>query len=129
MNRINISTGSTWEEKFGYSRLVKVGQYIEVAGTVASDSKGKVVGLGDCGEQTRFALQKIINSLEKVGASAEHIVRTRIFTTDIKQWESIGTVHGEFFGEISPAMSLIGVNAFVATEFLIEIEATAILPD
>lgn len=128
MNRVNISTGSPWEEKFGYSRLVKVGQHIEVAGTVAADSNGKVVGLGDCGEQTRFALQKIISSLEKVGASKEHIVRTRIFTTDISQWEAIGQVHGDIFGDVSPAMSLIGVNAFVATEFLIEIEATAILP-
>ena len=125
--RENISSGSHWETNFGYSRLVKVGNHIEIAGTVAANSDVKVVGLGDCGEQTRYVLQKIIPYLEKAGGKAENIVRIWIFTTDITQWEKIGKAHGEIFGNIKPAMSLIGVNAFVATEFLIEIEATAIL--
>lgn len=127
MNRENISSGSHWETNFGYSRLVKVDNHVEIAGTVAADSDGKVVGEGDCGEQTRYALEKILTYLEKAGGKKENIVRIRIFTTDISQWEKIGQAHGAFFGTIAPAMSLIGVNAFVATEFLIEIEATAIL--
>ena len=127
MERKNISSGTYWENNFGYSRLVQVGNHVEIAGTVAVDDNGKTVGIGDCGEQTRYAFQKVIDYLEKVGGKAENIVRTRIYTTDISQWEAIGKAHGEIFGTVGPAMSLIGINALVSEEFLIEVEATAIL--
>lgn len=124
--RINISSGAPWEAIVGYSRAVRVGNIIEVTGTVAVDDNGPV-GVGDAYEQTKFIIQKIEKVLAQAGANLTDVVRTRLFVTDIAQWEAYGKAHGEFFGEIRPCTTMVEVSRLIAPEYLIEIEATAIL--
>jgi enamine deaminase RidA (YjgF/YER057c/UK114 family) len=127
LKRTNFSSGAIWEDKVGYSRAVKVGNHIEVSGTVASDESGNVVGRDNAYEQTKFVLQKIESVLHKAGASMKDVVRTRMFVTDISQFEAYGKAHGEVFGSIKPCTSMLEVKALVAPEYLVEIEVTAIL--
>ncbi len=123
--RLNITTGTQWEAIVGYSRAGRVGDTIEVAGTTAVDEHGAVVGQGDPAAQTRFILGKISRALEQCGASLHDVVRTRIYVTDISYWEAVGRVHGEFFGSIQPAATLVQVAALIDPALLVEIEATA----
>lgn len=125
--RIKISSGSKWEDIVGYSRVVKAGNIIEVAGTTATDQEGKVVGPGDPYTQTKYIFQKIKTYLEKAGASIEDVVRTRMFVTDISQWEAIGKAHSEYFRKIKPAASMLEVSKLIDQELLVEIEVTAII--
>lgn len=127
--RMNISSGAKWEDIVGYSRAVRVGNTVEVAGTTAVDEQGNVVGLNDAYEQTRFILAKIENALTAAGASLKDIVRTRMFVTDISKWEEIGRAHGEVFRAIKPAASMIEVKGLISPELLVEIEVTAILSE
>jgi enamine deaminase RidA (YjgF/YER057c/UK114 family) len=128
MKRKNYSSGAKWEAIVGYSRAVKIGHTIEVTGTVAVDDHDLVVGKGDPYEQTKFIIGKIEKVLERAGASLEDVVRTRMFVTDISRWEEYGKAHGEFFKKIRPCTSIIEVKGLIAPEYLIEIEATAIIP-
>ncbi|MCC6986126.1 MAG: RidA family protein, partial [Anaerolineales bacterium] len=109
-NRINISSGAKWEDIVGYSRAVKIGNIIEVAGTTAVDEDGNTVGVNDPYEQTRYALAKIEKALQAAGATMKDVVRSRMFVTDISKWEEIGRAHGEFFREVKPAASMIEVK-------------------
>ena len=127
--RVNISSGAKWEDIVGYSRAVRIGNTIEVAGTTAVNENGDVVGAGNPYEQTRFVLGKIEQALQSAGASLKDVVRTRMFVTDIQQWEQIGRAHGEFFREIKPAATMVEVKALISPELLVEIEATAIISD
>lgn len=127
MARTNYSSGAVWEDVVGYSRAVRVGNVIEVTGTVAVDDKGEVVGKEDHYEQTKFVIQKIEKVLQRAGASLKDVVRTRMFVTDISKWEEYGRAHGEFFKDIKPCTSMIEISALIDTAFLIEIEATAVL--
>ena len=126
-NRINISSGAIWEDKVGYSRAVRIGNLVEISGTVASDANGNVIGENDAYAQTKFILQKIEKALQEAGASLQHVVRTRMFVTDISRFAEYGRAHGEFFQNIKPCTSMLEVKALVSSEYLIEIEATAIL--
>ncbi|MFZ5902609.1 MAG: RidA family protein [Chloroflexota bacterium] len=125
--RQNISSGVKWEDIVGYSRAVRIGNVIEVAGTTALDEAGDLVGPNDAYEQARYAIAKIERALNAAGASLEDVIRTRIFVTDISRWEQIGRAHGEFFKTIKPASTMVEVKALVSPEMLVEIEATAIL--
>jgi enamine deaminase RidA (YjgF/YER057c/UK114 family) len=125
--RLNIASGSPWEDAVGYSRAVRVGNLVEVAGTTAVDETGNVVGLGDPYEQARFILGRIERALRSAGALLTDVVRTRIFVTDISQWQAIGRAHGEIFGAVKPVTSMVEVRALIQPELLVEIEATAIL--
>lgn len=125
--RINISSGAKWEDIVGYSRAVRIGNVIEVAGTTAIDEKGNVVGTGDPYLQARYALQKIERALQEAGSSMNDVVRTRMFVTDISQWEAVGRAHGEFFKLIKPASTMVEVRALINPELLVEIEATAVI--
>ncbi len=127
-DRVNISSGAKWEDVVGYSRAVRVGNVIEVAGTTAVDEDGNTVGANSPYEQTKFILAKIEKALTSAGASLKDVVRTRMFVTDISKWEEIGRAHGEFFREIKPAASMIEVKGLISPELLIEIEVTAIIP-
>lgn len=123
--RKNISSGVKYEEMVGYSRAVKIGNFVEVSGTTAL-SDGQVVGVGSALEQTRFVLQKITKALQDAGCELSNVVRTRIFVTDIDQWESVGKAHQEFFGDIRPATTMVEVSRLIHPSLLVEIEATAI---
>lgn len=125
--RVNISSGAQWEEIVGYSRAVRMGNVIEVAGTTAVDEQGNVVGINDPGAQTRFILQKIEKALVQAGATLEDVIRTRIFVTDISRWEEVGRAHGDFFRTIKPVATMVEVKALISPELLVEIEVTAIL--
>jgi enamine deaminase RidA (YjgF/YER057c/UK114 family) len=125
--RINISSGAKWEDIVGYSRAVRIGEMIEVAGTTAVDENGQVVGLGDPGEQTKFILAKIEGALTSAGATLKDVVRTRMFVTNIADWEIIGRVHGHYFKDIKPVATMVEVKSLISPELLVEIEATAIL--
>jgi enamine deaminase RidA (YjgF/YER057c/UK114 family) len=127
MERINYSSGAKWEDIVGYSRAVKVGNTIEITGTVAVDENSLLVAKDDAYGQTKFIIQKIEKVLKQAGASLKHVVRTRMFVTDISRWEEYGKAHGEFFSTIKPCTSLIEVKGLIAPEYLIEIEATAII--
>ena len=127
--RINISSGAKWEDIVGYSRAVRVGNMIEVAGTTAVDERGEIVGVNNPYEQTKYILAKIESALIEAGASMKDVVRTRMFVTDISKWEEIGKAHGEFFKEIKPAASMIEVKGLINPELLIEIEITAVLSE
>ena len=127
MERLNYSSGAKWEDIVGYSRAVKVGNTIEVTGTVAVDENSNLVGGNDAYAQTTFILQKIESVLQNAGASLKDVVRTRMFVTDISRWEEYGRAHGEFFHTIKPCTSMIEIKGLIAPEYLIEIEATAIL--
>lgn len=127
MERINYSSGAKWEDIIGYSRAVRMGNIIEVTGTVAVDGNNQVVGANDAYKQTVFIIQKIEDVLKKAGAGLEHVIRTRMFVTDISRWEEYGKAHGEFFKDIRPCTTMVEVSKLIAPEYLIEIEATAIL--
>ena len=129
MHRKNISSGAPWESIVGYSRAVRIGNHIWVAGTTATDEHGQVVGKGNAAEQTRYALQKIERALEEAGASLTAVVRTRLFVTHIADWETIGRVHGEFFGEVRPAATMVEVARLIDAEHLVEIEVDAYIAD
>jgi enamine deaminase RidA (YjgF/YER057c/UK114 family) len=127
IKRENISTGSKWEPILGYSRAVKVGNAVFVAGTTGADAEGKFAA--DAGAQTRQALKNILAGLEKAGAKASDVVRTRIFVTDISQWEAIGRAHGDVFGEIRPAMAMVEVSKLIDPAMQVEIEADAVITE
>jgi enamine deaminase RidA (YjgF/YER057c/UK114 family) len=126
MKRTNYSSGAKWEDIVGYSRAVKIGNTIEVTGTVAVDEENNLVGGNNAYDQTKFILQKIEKVLERAGASLKDVVRTRMFVTDISRWEEYGRAHGEFFKDIKPCTSMIEIKGLIAPEYLIEIEATAV---
>lgn len=127
MERINYSSGAKWEDIVGYSRAVKVGNIIEITGTVAVDENSLLIGKGDAYAQTKYIIEKIEGVLQKAGSSLSDVVRTRMFVTDITRWEEYGKAHGEFFKNIKPCTSMIEVKGLIAPEYLIEIEATAII--
>jgi len=126
-DRIKISTGAPWEDIVGYSRAVRSGNVIEVSGTIAMDSKGNSVGIGDPYVQTLEIIHLVKRVLEKAGSGLQDVIRTRIYVTDISMWEEVGRAHGEFFGEIKPATSMVEVSALIRPESLVEIEFSALV--
>ena len=126
-SRQNISSGAPWESIVGYSRAVHLGNMIVVAGTTAADEQGQVVGVGDPYAQTMYILEKIKKALAQAGAGMEDVVRTRMYVTQIDQWEAIGRAHGEFFREIRPAATLVEVSRLIDPQMLVEIEVEALL--
>ena len=129
MTRRNIASSSPWEATVGYSRAVRIGNLVEVAGTTAVDAHGTVVGANDPYRQAQFALERIGRALASAGARFEDVVRTRMCVTDIARWEDVGRAHGEVFRDIRPASTLVQVQALVRPDLLVEIEATALIPE
>ncbi|MFO0897467.1 MAG: RidA family protein [Pirellulales bacterium] len=129
MHRQTFASGSPWEPVVGYSRAVRVGRQVFVSGTTATDASGQILGLGDPAAQTRQCLRNIAAALGRAGARLEDVVRTRIYVVDIDAWEAIGRVHGEVFGEIRPAATMVEVRRLIAPEILVEIEADAVIEE
>ncbi len=123
-----VSSGAAWESIVGYSRAVRVGSWVSVSGTTAAADGGGAIGADDIGAQTRTALGRIERALTEAGARLEHVIRTRIYVTDIDRWEEVGRVHGEVFGNIRPATSMVEVSRLIDPALLVEIEADAIVP-
>jgi enamine deaminase RidA (YjgF/YER057c/UK114 family) len=127
MKRQNISGGTRWEPIVGYARAVVVGDNVYISGTTATDSSGALVGIGDAAAQARQALRNIAAALDRAGSRLEDVVRTRIYVTDIEDWEAVGRVHGEVFGAIRPASTMVEVSRLISPEMLVEIEADAVM--
>jgi enamine deaminase RidA (YjgF/YER057c/UK114 family) len=127
MSRQNISSGTKWEEFVGYSRAVRIGNWVSVAGTTASDENTQPVAVGDAYGQTVYALRKIERALKQAGASLENVIRTRIFLVNTADWEQVGKAHGEIFGAIRPVNTMVTVKELIGSEYLVEIEADALI--
>lgn len=126
-DRTNYSSGTPWESIAGYSRAVRVGNIIEVAGTTAVDTEGQVVGAGDISKQTDYIFNKIRNALNHAGSKMSDVIRTRMYLTDINDWEAVARVHGDIFSDIKPVSTLVEVSGLIDKELLIEIEVSAVV--
>lgn len=127
MERSRISTGTEWEPKVGYSRAVAVGNRILVSGTTATDEDGEPVAPGDPERQTRKALEIVVDAIEDAGGRREDVVRTRMYVVDADDWETVGEVHGEFFGDVRPASTMVEVSSLIGPEYVVEVEAEAVV--